>query len=81
MPITKDQIIAEFQRFCLKEGRSPNNPDYEPKGNKPFSAATAKRLFGSWNNALVASGLKINCKTENNIPANLSLISSILPSK
>ena len=50
-----DYIIKELQKHAQELERSPHFNEY---GRYDL----AKRLFGSWNNALLAAGLKINKK-------------------
>lgn len=51
----REYIIKELQKLAQELERSPHFNEY---GRYDL----AKRLFGSWNNALLAAGLKINKK-------------------
>jgi hypothetical protein len=52
VPWTRDEIVAELRR-CAKRPKKHRHSDYNPKA---FVKA-ARRLFGSWQNALAAARL------------------------
>ena len=58
---TEEKLIELLVKFKKKLGRIPTMEDVRAAKDMP-SAATYQRLFGSWNKALGAAGLKPNMK-------------------
>jgi ubiquinone/menaquinone biosynthesis C-methylase UbiE len=56
--IPKEQVISELKRVAKKLGRTPTHEDFNKHAS--VCAATAERLFDTWNKALVAANLKVN---------------------
>jgi hypothetical protein len=63
MPTTKEDVINYFKDFYQTNNRSPLSTEFAKKTH-PFSCSTIKRLFGTWNNALEASGLELGVVRE-----------------
>ena len=63
----KDYIIKKLKEFHLKNGRTPFTRDFIGNPDYP-SSSTITHLFGTFNNALIASKLNIN--TFDNLPFN-----------
>ena len=55
MLYTEEQIITIIQNFAKEIGKTPSLQDYRKNKIKP-STATIFKVFGSWNNALIAAG-------------------------
>ena len=60
--ITKSDCVKELRRVARKIGHSPTIEEFEKHAK--FCAGTAENLFGSWNKAKLAAGLK-PCWKEN----------------
>lgn len=56
--ITKQEVLHDIHRFVTEFGRVPTTKDFAVNKNYP-SDSTVKRLFGTWNSAIVEAGLKI----------------------
>lgn len=56
---TTEFLISELRRFVHENGRNPKYRDMLPKFGYP-SNITYINHFGSWNNALITTGLNIN---------------------
>jgi len=63
----KDYIIKKLKEFHTKNGRTPYTRDFICNPDYP-SSSTITNLFGTFNNALIASNLNIN--TFANLPFN-----------
>jgi sulfur relay (sulfurtransferase) DsrC/TusE family protein len=62
MPVYSKNDLKNFLvRFMEEHGRTPTTKDFDSSSKYP-SAATYYHRFGSWNKALIESGLKINQK-------------------
>jgi len=57
-PITKEQVVAELKRVAKQLGRTPMK--YEFTTLSFISERPVCRMFGTWNKALKAVGLKLN---------------------
>ncbi len=57
---TNEMLIESLRGLKLKLGRNPTSLDLGKKNNVPERCVFEDR-FGSWNNALIAAGLNINC--------------------
>jgi len=58
MKYNKKFLISKLHRFIKENGRVPKM--YDMQGYNYPSYATYFTYFGSWNNALLEAGLKIN---------------------
>lgn len=56
---TREEILTVFREWADEHGRSPLSKSAAPTGLPP--ERTVARLFGSWNAALLAVGLRLNC--------------------
>ena len=56
---TKDELINSLKDLSKRLGRVPTSNELGKKNNMPDRSVFEDR-FGSWNNALIQSGLKIN---------------------
>lgn len=56
--ITKQEVLQDIRRFVTEFGRVPTTKDFAANKNYP-SDSTVKRLFDTWNNAIVEAGFKI----------------------
>lgn len=54
---TKERIIASIQEFFVENGNIPFQKDFEKNSKYPHHD-TVRKLFGSWNTAVFAAGLK-----------------------
>jgi len=59
---TKSEVIDAIQRLADELGESPTNDEMAARGD--CSPETARRLFGSWNDALRAAGLPPRLRSE-----------------
>lgn len=55
---TREQIIDEIFRFRFEHGRLPRCLDWWSPGEGRPSSRQVRRVFGSWNGAIVAAGYK-----------------------
>ena len=53
---SKEEVITELRRVAKIVGHSPSVLEFTKHGR--FTSSVANRVFGPWNNALVAAGLK-----------------------
>lgn len=60
---TDDQLLEYLRQFYRETGTTPQAADFATNQKYPGSTVYQKR-FGSWNNAIKMSGLKINCFTK-----------------
>ena len=60
---SNEELLNFLIEFKTKNGRSPKTNDFDKNDNLPASITYFKR-FGSWNNALKLSGLKINVRKD-----------------
>lgn len=60
---TKEQIISTIRKFLKEKERIPTENDFRNNPEYP-SPSTVQRIFGSWNNAIIESGLPINVTDE-----------------
>ena len=56
---TKEDVIKALVKYHSETGKSPTRRDVSAN-----ICAASRRLFGTWNNALVASGIAVNRKYE-----------------
>lgn len=57
--MTQDEIIQLIQKFYAENGKAPAKRNFES-----IVETTARRIFGSWNAAIVASDIPVNRKLE-----------------
>lgn len=69
MSTTKERVIELFKEFYEKNKRTPTKDDFSG-GKQEVSHGTIRRLFGTWNNAIVESGLVPNIVMGNSFFAN-----------
>lgn len=59
--ITKEDVIKAIHKFTKEFNKVPTTKDFAANQDYP-SDSTVKRLFGTWNNAIIEAGLKITVK-------------------
>lgn len=73
--ITKEQCIAELKRVANVIGQTPTTMQFKAKAT--VSRGTVDGLFGAWNTALCAAGLKLNKKSHNRGITKIQTIAEI----
>ena len=53
------RVVERLQSWAHEHGRPPTLEEWRRAGTRHPSAATVRRLFGSWNAALVAAGFEM----------------------
>ena len=53
------RVLERLQSWAHEHGRPPTLEEWRRAGTRHPSAATVRRLFGSWNAALVAAGFEM----------------------
>jgi hypothetical protein len=54
----KRRVLARLRAWAQEHGRPPTLEEWRRAGESHPSAATVRRLFGTWNAALVAAGFE-----------------------
>lgn len=62
--ITQADVVKAMHRFYNEFGKTPTSKEFATNNNYP-SDSTVKRLFGTWNKAVLAAGLTPTAKGNN----------------
>lgn len=60
---TRERCITALQAFYEVTGLAPRIADFEVRRRGQPAASSIRRVFGSWNDALVAAGIPVNRAT------------------
>jgi hypothetical protein len=55
---SREEVIEAMQAFTHKHGRAPTTADWHAKSHEHPGPDAARRWFGSWNDALIAAGVR-----------------------
>jgi hypothetical protein len=68
----KRRVLAHLHAWAQENGRPPTLEEWRRAGESHPSAATVRRLFGTWNAALVAAGFEARRPGVPLLPRNLT---------
>jgi len=66
------RVLARLHAWSQEHGRPPTLEEWRRAGESHPSAATVRRLFGTWNAALVAAGFEARRPGVPLLPRNLT---------